>query len=303
MKLELLPSKLKTPDTGDQLVSQGQKRWRSLRPRRLSSQKMLILTLQYGAMLLLTFIYLFPLIYLINVSLKTPADFYNDPIGMTRTFSIGNYIDAWNQGSFGDYIFNSFLYSVGATVPSLVLTLLMAFPIARGYIKGSRFWYALFVVALFLPGSLIPQFQLIFHLGLYNTQIGYMLLHVGAGPFLVIAYMKHIPRELDEAAAIDGCGYFRYVFTIVAPLAKPILVTVAIFQLIGIWNDLIGPTIYLSDQSYYPMTLGLFTFFGNFGNQWTILAAATLIVAAPLVVIYLVLQRYFIEGAMAGAIK
>jgi raffinose/stachyose/melibiose transport system permease protein len=90
---------------------------------------------------------------------------------------------------------------------------------------------------------------------------------------------------------------------ILVPLIKPILVTAALLQAIGVWNDIIGPTIYLSSPDYYPVSLGLFTFYGQYGNDWTVLAAAVLIVAAPLIVLYLFLQRYFMEGALAGAVK
>jgi raffinose/stachyose/melibiose transport system permease protein len=255
--------------------------------------------------LIALFCYLYPLLYLVNISLKTQLGYIIDPVGLTKTLNWQSYVDAWVQGDFSTYLVNTLLYALLATFLSVLFSVFLAFPIARGYVKWSRFWYILFVIALFLPSGLIPQFQLILHMGLYNTQFGYIMLSAGTGlgPFLIIGYLKSLPKELDEAAAIDGCGYFRYVWTVVIPLAKPVLATAAILQMIGIWNDIIGPTIYLSDPSYYPVSLGLFNFYGNFGNQWSTLAAATLIVAAPLVALYMVLQRYIIDGAVSGAIR
>lgn len=259
----------------------------------------------YVALLVVAFIYVFPLFYLVNVALKTPQAFLFDPTGVTRSLDLSNFGDAWVRGNFAHYFGNTILYTVAATAIGVVCSLLIAFPIARGYVKWSGFWYTFFVVSLFLPGGLIPQFQLMLHLHLYNTQIGYILLSsgLGIGPFLIAGYLRSIPREMDEAASIDGCGYMRYVLMILTPLIKPILVTAALLQAIGVWNDIIGPTIYLSSPSYFPVSLGLFTFYGQYGNDWTVLAAAVLIVAAPLIVLYMFLQRYFMEGALAGAVK
>ncbi|HWE64330.1 MAG TPA: carbohydrate ABC transporter permease [Chloroflexota bacterium] len=260
---------------------------------------------QYVALLLVTFVFLFPLLYLLNVALKTPQSYLFDPTGFTKSLDFANFSDAWTRGNFAHYFGNTILYTVCATAIGVLSSLLVALPISRGYVRWSNVWYTLFVVSLFLPSGLIPQFQLILHLHLYNTQLGYILVTsgLGIGPFMIIGYLRSIPRELDEAASIDGCGYLRYNLLMLPPLIKPILVTAALLQAIGVWNDIIGPTIYLSSPGYFPVALGLFTFYGQYGNDWTVLAAAVLIVAAPLVALFIFLQRYFMEGATAGAIK
>lgn len=279
---------------------------RRMRGRAGRQRRLPLSTLLFYLVVLVALVgYLYPLLYLVNISLKTQIGYITDPVGLTKTLNWQSYADAWVQGDFSTYLINTLFYALVATFLSVLFSIFLAFPIARGYVKWSRFWYMLFVISLFLPSGLIPQFQLILHMGLYNTQFGYIMLSAGTGlgPFLIIGYLKSLPKELDEAAAIDGCGYFRYVWAVVIPLAKPVIATAAILQMIGIWNDIIGPTIYLSDPSYYPVSLGLFNFYGNFGNQWSTLAAATLIVAAPLVVLYIVLQRYIIEGAVSGAVR
>lgn len=260
----------------------------------------------YVVVLIVVAGYLGPLAFLANTTLKTQTEFLRDPTGLTGSISFGNYIEAWQLGNFGAYLGNSILYTGVTATSGTLLSLLLAFPIARGYVRWSRFWYGLFVVALFLPMALPAQFQLMLRLGLYDTQLGYILLmtsSLGVGPFLIANYLKSVPRELDEVAAIDGCGYFRYVLTFIVPLTRPVLVTVFLLQAIGIWNDIINATIYLADPTLYPITLGLFAFYGEYGNQWAQLSAATMIVAFPLIVVYGFLQRYFVKGALSGAFK
>ncbi len=259
----------------------------------------------YMVVILFALVYIVPMLELINVALKSPQEFLVDPTALTKGFYWQNFIDAWNQAKFPIYLSNTILYTLVSTFIYVFAVLFVAFPIARKYVKGSRFLFTLYVIALFLPSGLIPQFQLMLRLGLYNTRIGYILLTIGGdiGVLLMVNYLRSLPRELDEAAALDGCGYFRFVMQIVFPLIGPALATIALLHAIGIWNDLILPTIYLTDQSYFPITLGLITFYGQYGNDWTPLAAAVLMTIVPIVVVFIVLQRYFIDGALMGAIK
>jgi raffinose/stachyose/melibiose transport system permease protein len=163
----------------------------------------------------------------------------------------------------------------------------------------------MFVVALFLPVALIPQFQLMLSLGLYNNPIGYIMLFLvnPIGIVILVNYVKTVPRELDEAAAIDGCGYFRYVTTVILPLIQPAVATVAVLHAIGIWNELILPTIYLTNKDYYPITRGMIVFQGVYGSNWPTLAAAVLLMTLPMLILFLFLQRYIISGLTQGAVK
>jgi raffinose/stachyose/melibiose transport system permease protein len=260
----------------------------------------------YAVVALVAIAYLFPLMFLLNTALKSEEDYLLNPNSLTSTPIWTNFLDAWNTGGFGQYIGNSLIYTfMGATI-STVASLLLAFPVARGYIKWPKLWIGLFVFALFLPNALTTQFQLLLRLGLYDNRLGYILLlsaSLGVGPILVLGYLRALPVELDEAAAIDGCGYFRYLFRFVLPLCMPVLVTVFILQAIFIWNDIIFATIFLADPGKYPINVGLFAFYGQYGTLWTLLSAATLLVAIPLIVLYLFLQRYLVSGAINGALK
>ena len=181
----------------------------------------------------------------------------------------------------------------------------VAFPISRGYIKGAKYVLTMFVIALFLPVALIPQFQLMLSVGLYNNPIGYIMLFLvnPIGIVILVNYIKTLPRELDEAAAMDGCGYMRFVLSVVFPLIQPAVATVAVLHAIGIWNELILPTIYLTNKAYYPITRGMIVFQGVYGSNWPTLAAAVLIMTLPMVIIFLVLQRYIVSGLTQGAVK
>ena len=251
--------------------------------------------------------YVFPLMFLVNTSLKTSEGFIQNPTGVTTTLALENFTEAWERGNFGTYILNSLLYTLVGSFISTAAAVLLAFPVARGYLKGSRtFWPVVFVISLFLPNALTAQFQLMLELGLYGSRIGYIVLmgaSLGVGPLLVMGYLRSVPRELDEAAAIDGCGYFRYLLTFVVPLCRPVIITVFILQCIGTWNDIILATIYLADPATYPVTVGLFAFRGQYSNDWALLAAAVMIVAVPLIILYAFVQKYIIAGVTDGALK
>ena len=251
-------------------------------------------------------LYLFPLLFLLNTALKSNAEFNADPVGVLTSINFGNFASAWVKGNFGAYILNSVLYTACAAGLGTLVSLLLGFPVGRGYFRHTKLWNLVFVLMLFLPNALITQFQLVRNLGLYDNRLGYILIMaagVGVGPILMTGFVKSLPKELDEAAALDGIGYWRYLFTFVLPLARPAIATIFILQAIGVWNDIILATILLPDQSKSPLTLGLFAFQGTYTSQWGLLSAATLIVAAPLVIAYIFLQRYLVGGVIGGAVK
>lgn len=260
----------------------------------------------YGFLLLVAILYIYPLVFLLNTALKTNADFNANPNGLTHTFALSNFAKAWTEGGFGGFILNSLLYTVCASSLGTLVALVVAFPVSRGYLRRANWWYVVFVVMLFLPNALVTQFQLILRLQLYGTRLGYILIlttAVGVGPLLIAGYVKSIPTELDEAAAMDGAGYVRYLFTFIPHLIKPALATTFILQAIGVWNDIILATILLPSPSTSPITLGLYSFEGVHSTEWALLAAGAMIVAAPLVAAYVFLQRYLVSGALGGALK
>ena len=272
------------------------------RPRPLTALRVL----SYVLMAVVVLIYLYPIAYLINTALKSNNEFVVNPNGLVQHPLLHNFAEAWQRGNFARSVLNSVLYTAVAAGIGTITSLMIAFPVARGYLKHSKWWAMLFAAMMFLPNTLVTVFQLALHLHLYDTRLGYMLIlssGVGVGPLLITGYLSSIPREIDEAAAIDGAGYLRYLLTFLPSLLRPVLSTTFILQAIGVWNDIILATILFTDKSKFPVTLGLFAFKGTYVSQWSLLSAATLIVAAPLLVVYVFLQRYLVASVVGGAVK
>jgi raffinose/stachyose/melibiose transport system permease protein len=259
----------------------------------------------YLILLVFAVVYIGPMLMLVSTSFKTLGEFFQNPTGLPTSLNFNNFVEAWNKANFPRYLVNSVIYTVVATVIFVFTSLFVAFPVARGYFKGSKVVLTLYVIALFLPAALIPQFQLILNLGLYNTRIGYILLFLvnPIGMIILVNFIKSIPRELDESAAMDGCGYFRFVLQIILPLIRPAVATVTVLHAIGIWNELILPTIYLTKDDFYPVTRGLIVFEGVYGSNWPALAAAVLMLMLPMLILFMFLQRYIIAGLTEGSVK
>ncbi len=251
--------------------------------------------------------YLGPIAYLLAVALQSPAQFLNNPVSFPRPLMWSNFTSAWSQATMGTYFSNSVLYTFFSTVLSLLFAALLAFPVSRRYVRGSQVIYLLFLAGMFLPVGLVPLFIESRMLDLYNNRIGYIVLHLQYGLtfgfFIFVGYFRTIPVELDESAAMDGCGYFHYIWRILIPLVKPVLATVGIYVAINVWNDLIGPVVFLASNQLFPLTRGLYTFYGSNQSDWTLLAAGVFIVAAPLIIAFVLLQRYLVAGAVAGSLK
>jgi raffinose/stachyose/melibiose transport system permease protein len=259
----------------------------------------------YITLLIFGILYLGPLLMLVSTSLKSLPEFFKSATALPIEPSLDNFVTAWEQANFARLLINSAIYTAVSTTLYIITAIFVAFPLARGLVRGHKLIFMLFVIALFLPPALIPQFQLILRLGLYNNPVGYILFFLinPIGIIILVGYIRTLPRELDESAAMDGCGYFRFVWQIVIPLARPAIATVVVLHAIGIWNELILPTIYLTSKEYYPVTRGLIVFEGVYGSNWPALAAAVLILTLPMLILFLLLQRYIISGLTAGAVK
>lgn len=268
--------------------------------------------LSYAVIGLLLILYVVPLLLVFNVSLKSFNEYLLNPIGIVKNIEWGNYSQAWSEGNFAGYFANSLIYTVAATVLTIIVSLFAAFPVARGYVMWSGFIYMFFLLSQFLPNPMVAQYKLMLSFKEsvsffgYDTKLGYILLKTtGTGVvfMMFVGYIKSISRDLDEAAGMDGSGYIRYLFQIILPLMKPVIATGVILTAIGIWNDFVGPIMYLPSPSNYPITFGLKEFRGQYGNNWPLLACGITIVAAPLIILYTFIQKYLVDGALAGAVK
>jgi raffinose/stachyose/melibiose transport system permease protein len=260
----------------------------------------------YAILALLGLIYVIPLAFVLFVSLMSSRQFALNAASLPDPIMWSNYPTAWVKGTFNTYFINSLIYTFAIVFGTLVIATLAAFPIARGHLRGTNAFYIFFLSGILLPAGIIPQFFILQQLGLFNTQLGYILLwcsRVALPIFVLTGFIKTIPTELDDAAAIDGCPYIRYVFQIIVPLLKPALSVVGLILAIRVWNDIIGPVIFLPSKGIKPISAGLLQFFAENAADWTLIAAAILITALPLVVLYVFAQRYIITGLTSGALK
>ena len=260
----------------------------------------------YLILALLALIYLIPRAFVLGVSLMSSRQFALNAASLPNPLMWSNYSTAWVKGTFNTYFLTSLIYTCTIVVGTLVISTLAAFPIARGHLRGTNGFYILFLSGILLPAGIIPQFFILQQLGLYNTPLGYILLwcsRVALPIFILTGFIKSIPTELDDAAAIDGCPYIRYVFQIIMPLLKPALGVVGLILAIRVWNDIIGPVVFLPSRDIKPISAGLLQFFAENAAEWTLIAAAIVITASPLLLLYLFTQRYIIAGVTSGALK
>lgn len=260
-----------------------------------------------------TIIIMYPLLWMIAGSLKTDEAIRMDMYGLIPIGgpAWGNYVFAWRVANIWRNGLNSIYISVFSLLFIIVLTYLSSYALARIDFPGRNLLLTIFVALMLVPlGSvtLIPQFRLISQMGLHNNLWSLIILSVNRGipisVFLLTSFLQTIPRELDESAFIDGAGRLRIIFQIYFPLSRPGLATVIIFQFMIIWNDYFLPLIYLQRPEVRTVTLGLSNFNHLFGQvDYNMLFAALCTVTMPIVIVYLIFQRWFISGITAGAVK
>jgi raffinose/stachyose/melibiose transport system permease protein len=259
--------------------------------------------------LLIVVLFLLPVLYVVMISLEPASHFLKSPMTPPTSPQLNNYSYAWSQADLARDMINTIIYAVVAAGLATVLALFIAFPVARRLVRGSSFLYGLLAVGLFLPIAYIPLFVEAQKLHLYNSLLGYTLLHVEPGMplgvVLITAFVMSVPRELDEAAWVDGVSYVRYLFRVIAPMTAPALLITFLYGMIQVWNDIIGPVVLLesTSQNLFPLPMGVFNFYSINESDYVHFAAAIVIASLPLVVLFILTQRRLIEARISGAIK
>lgn len=255
-------------------------------------------------------IWLYPFVWMLSTSLKSNAEYFSNPLGIIpQTFEWENYSRAWRVGNFSQYFLNSIIISTSVTLIVLATSCMTGYVLGRYPFPGRKIAFGVVVAAVFLPTgyTIIPVFQLIGAIGLDNSLLGVILAQAGGTPSLFIllfaAYFAGMPQELQDAAEVDGAGFFRVFWTIFLPLAKPIIASVAILRFLWSWNDFFVPLIFtLQRPELRTLSVGLFSFVGENSSDTTGMVAAAAMALVPLIVVFLFFQRYFID-AIAGAVK
>jgi raffinose/stachyose/melibiose transport system permease protein len=255
--------------------------------------------------ILIGLLFLIPLLYVLMISLEQSSQFISNPLKPSASPAFSNFSQAWSQGDLGPELLNTILYSVAAAFISTALSLLIAFPVARALVRWSSGVYRAFVVGMCLPLPVIPLFVESQDLHLFDSRIGYIILHVEVGlplgVLLLTAFVSSIPRELDEAAWLDGTSYLRYIVWFVVPLAWPSLVITFLYSMLGVWNDIIGPVVFLASPNLFPVTRGIYNFYGSNESDWTLLAAGIIIVSLPVLALFVASQRQLLRSTVGAS--
>lgn len=261
-----------------------------------------IVILLLGSIVLLT-----PLWWMISTSLKSTQEILQYPPSFfPKHFRFSNYLEAWKTGDFTRWSMNTLLIAVATTVGNVLVNSFVAYGFAKVRFKGRNALFVVVLSTMIIPGfvTLIPQYILFSKIGWVNTYLP-LIVPVFLGSafniFLIRQFMMTVPNELSEAAIMDGASHFRIWWSIVMPLVKPALITVAIFSFTGAWNDLLTPLLYLSDEKLYTLQLGLQTFKGSVQTQWNYLMAMSVMVLIPIILIFFLFQSYFIKGSNLSA--
>lgn len=254
-------------------------------------------------------IFSYPLILVPLSVFKTKQELYQNPLGLPTSLSPVNLVAAFESMKYLRSLFNTALITSLSVGIGILITAMAGYAIARRPGHLSQATYMFFLAGLIIPFQMImiPLYKVMLGFKLMSTYQGMILLYVGQmtpfATFLIVGFMKTVPRELEEAACIDGCSSFATFFKIVFPLLMPIVSTIAILQIIGIWNDFMAPLLYLQKSDMQTLVVRLNGFMGEYFNDWSRIFSAILLIALPAVILYLFLRRYVMEGIVQGAIK
>jgi raffinose/stachyose/melibiose transport system permease protein len=247
-----------------------------------------------------------PLVLMVVGSLRTEQELADRPLGLPLRPAFENYANAWSQGSFSTYFGNSVLVTVGSVLLGTGVSVLAAYALARYRFVGRGLLSAYFLAGLMLPIRLgiVPVFYLLNSLGLIDSRLGLICVYAASGVpfsvFVLTAFFRQLPDELEEAARIDGAGELRIFGQIMMPLVRPALTTVALFQFIPLWNDFFFPLVLIGDTGKYTLPVGLTRFVAEFETAHAQLYAGLVITTIPLVVLFLLATKQIVAGLTAG---
>jgi raffinose/stachyose/melibiose transport system permease protein len=255
-----------------------------------------------------TSVLMFIPIYLVIVnSLKTDVDARSMGMGLPDDPQFRNYDIVIEEGKLGRAFFNSVLYTVSATVLCVLCAAAAAAVLARNSTKLNRFIYLFLVIGIAMPINYVTLTKVMQLTHLVNTQFGIILLYAAFklpfAVFVLYAFVHTVPVEVDEAAIIDGCSPFQLFWRITMPLLRPAWITVGILTFLDLWSEFIIPLYFLSSSDKWPMTLAVYNFFGIYESSWNLVSADVLLTILPVILVFILGQRYIKSGMTAGAVK
>ncbi|GIO62033.1 MULTISPECIES: carbohydrate ABC transporter permease [Paenibacillus] len=260
-------------------------------------------------MVLVALLFLVPFYFLFVNSVKTFGDLLTNSASWPQTFEWHNYSRAWDITNFPSALWNSLVITVVSNVLLALFSAMASYRMVRHNTRFNRFLFMIFVAAMVIPfqSIMIPLVKVTSTLGLMNSIPGLIACYLGFGVpmtvFLFHGFVKSIPLEIEEAATVDGTNIYGTFFRIVVPLMKPMFVTVIILNTLWIWNDYLLPSLVLQSPDLRTIPIATFAFFGQFTKQWDLALPALVLGILPVIVFFLAMQKYIVEGITQGAVK
>lgn len=264
--------------------------------------------IKYTIAIVLTMIFLLPVIYIILNAFKPTTELYStSPTIFPKVWTLDNFRQAMGKGDFTRYIFNTFYVTVMSTLLAILVNTMAGYALAKFKFKGSTFILILILSTIMLPLEVImvPIFSVLKATGLYNT-LWALIIPPAATPtgiFMMRQYLLTIPDELIESARIDGATELQIFFKIIIPNAKPAIATLAIFSFMWRWNDYVWPLIAINDPKKYTLQLAIANYSGEFNVDWNSLLAMSAISMVPMLIVFLIFQRQFVQGTVSSGMK
>lgn len=262
----------------------------------------------YGILVIGAFIMLVPFLWMISTSLKPTGTVMTMPPQLIpSSITFDNFVRVKDTFPIDRFLFNSFVVATASTFGTLLLSSMAAYVFSRMEFKGRDVIFMVYLATLMVPSqvTMIPQFILMKYLGWLNSYPGLIVpgMFSAFGTFLLRQFFLTIPKSLDEAAFIDGAGHFRVYWQIILPLARPAMATLAVFSFMQSWNSYLWPLIMVSDRSMMTLPLGLSTIQGRWTTDWNLLMAGVVISVIPILMVYLLAQKHFIQGITLSGLK
>jgi raffinose/stachyose/melibiose transport system permease protein len=255
------------------------------------------------------FFCLFPLLMALMNSFKTNGELLVNVMSLPRQLTLDNFMRTLDKMHYFRSLINTLVLAVCGVGMTVLFSALAGWRLCRTKTRLSSFLFSLFVFSMLIPFSsiMIPLYRVVLTLGIKNSLLGLSIVYAGLGVsmavFLYHGFVKSIPYELEEAAAIDGCGLFKTFFRVLMPLLTPITATVVITNVLWIWNDFLLPLIVVSRNEKYTLLLSTNTLFGQYSSDWTAILSALILAAVPMILFYSLFQKRILQGIADGAVK
>ena len=263
----------------------------------------------YIVLTLYTLYTLYPIFLMMVTSLKNNLEIMKNPAGLPQEWVFDGFITLFQKENFGRYFLNSIFVTGTSVVILLVVTIMLAYVLARYKSRLSNFLYYFFLIGMMVPLrlGLLSLNGLLYKMGLIDNLWGLVMINVAMNipysMFLMAGYIKMIPVSLEESAFIDGASTWTILWKIVVPLIKPCIATTLIYNLVPIWNDAFFPLVFISTKEHRTLMQAVMLFFGQYSTNWNLVFSALSLAAIPVIIVYIICSKYLIRGMMAGAVK